>query len=155
MVDATTIPQPIATGVADALRPVVINCQALVIEAKQAHWHVRGANFIGIHKLLDKLVDNALEYADLAAERIIALGYPVNANLTEVQAGSTLPPITPGFVDSATLIPEVLAQIDAALETVRAAVETLDEIDQVSQDVVIEIARGLDKDRWFLFAHTV
>jgi starvation-inducible DNA-binding protein len=36
---------------------------------------------------------------------------------------------------------------------VRTAVEELNELDQVSQDVAIEIARGLDKDRWFLFAH--
>lgn len=153
MVNATTIPTAVVTGVTKALLPVVIDCQALVLEAKQAHWNVRGANFIGVHKLLDKLVDNALDYADLAAERIIALGSPVDANLATVQTQSTLPPITPGFAKSDALIAQVLAQIDAALATVRAAVEALDEIDQVSQDVVIEIARGLDKDRWFLFAH--
>ncbi|WP_275690004.1 hypothetical protein [Leifsonia tongyongensis] len=27
------------------------------------------------------------------------------------------------------------------------------ELDQTSQGVAIEIARSLDKDRWFLFAH--
>ncbi|MDF2918289.1 MAG: DNA-binding ferritin-like protein, partial [Microbacterium sp.] len=32
-------------------------------------------------------------------------------------------------------------------------IEGLDEIDMSSQDVAIEIKRGLDKDRWFLFAH--
>jgi starvation-inducible DNA-binding protein len=32
-------------------------------------------------------------------------------------------------------------------------VKELDELDQTSQDVAVEIARGLDKDRWFLFAH--
>ena len=29
----------------------------------------------------------------------------------------------------------------------------LGDIDVTSQDVAIEIARGLEKDRWFLFAH--
>lgn len=153
MADATTIPQAVVDGVCKALMPVVIDCQALVLEAKQAHWNVRGPNFIGVHKLLDKLVDNALDYADLAAERCIALGDPIDANLDTVQSLSTLPRIKPGFTESDMLIPQVLDQIDATLATVRAAVEALDEIDQVSQDVAIEIARGLDKDRWFLFAH--
>jgi starvation-inducible DNA-binding protein len=36
---------------------------------------------------------------------------------------------------------------------VRTAVDELDELDQPSQDIAIEIANGLDKDRWFLFAH--
>lgn len=153
MVTATTIPPAVVAGVTKALHPVVIDCQALVIEAKQAHWNVRGPNFIGVHKLLDKLVNHALDYADFAAERIIALGSPINANLSAVTAESTLPPLNAGFTESAELIPQVLAQIDAVLETVRAAVEALDEIDQVSQDVVIEIARELAKDRWFLFAH--
>ena len=37
--------------------------------------------------------------------------------------------------------------------TVRAAVNGLDDIDLSSQDVAIEIERGLTKDRWFLQAH--
>ena len=51
------------------------------------------------------------------------------------------------------VIAQVVASIDATLTTVRTAVEELAELDPVSQDVAIEIARGLDKDRWFLFAH--
>ena len=36
---------------------------------------------------------------------------------------------------------------------INPAVDELAELDAVSQDVAIEIARGLEKDRWFLFAH--
>jgi starvation-inducible DNA-binding protein len=47
----------------------------------------------------------------------------------------------------------VIADIDAILVNVKAAVEGLDEIDLTSQDVAIEIQRGLEKDRWFLVSH--
>jgi len=47
----------------------------------------------------------------------------------------------------------VLAQIDVAREAVTRAVDALGDIDPASQDVSIEIQRGLDKDRWFLYAH--
>jgi starvation-inducible DNA-binding protein len=158
MTDTVTIPKSasnpdVAAGVAQFLTPVVIDLTALVVNGKQAHWHVRGANFIGVHELLDTIVDHAQEWADLAAERIVALGLPVDARLETVAAQTTSKPLTAGFQQSDTTIAEVIAQIDAALAGVNAAVKELDELDQTSQDIAIEIARGLDKDRWFLFAH--
>ncbi|WP_348787580.1 DNA starvation/stationary phase protection protein [Leifsonia sp. NPDC080035] len=143
----------VAAGVAQFLSPVVIDLTAIVVDGKQAHWHVRGANFIGVHELLDTIVAHAQEWADLAAERIVALGLPVDARLATVAAKTTTPELTAGFRPSNQTIAEVIAQIDAALASVNTAVKELDELDQTSQDVAIEIARGLDKDRWFLFAH--
>jgi starvation-inducible DNA-binding protein len=143
----------VAAGVAQFLSPVVIDLTALVVNGKQAHWHVRGANFIGVHELLDLIVDHAQEWADLAAERIVALGLPVDARLGTVAAKTTTGELTAGFRQSKDTITEVIGQIDAALVAVNTAVKELDGLDQTSQDVAIEIARGLDKDRWFLFAH--
>ena len=143
----------VAAGVAQFLSPVVIDLTAPVVNGKQAHWHVRGANFIGVHELLDTIVAHAQEWADLAAERIVALGLPVDARLATVAAKTTTGELTAGFRRSNETIAEVIAQIDAALASVNTAVKELDELDQTSQDVAIEIARGLDKDRWFLFAH--
>jgi starvation-inducible DNA-binding protein len=143
----------VAAGVAQFLSPVVVDLTAIVVNGKQAHWHVRGANFIGVHELLDTIVDHAQEWADLAAERIVALGLPVDARLGTVAAKSTTPELTAGFRPSNETIAEVIAQLDAALVAVNTAVQELAELDQTSQDVAIEIARGLDKDRWFLFAH--
>ncbi|NUU06655.1 DNA starvation/stationary phase protection protein [Leifsonia sp. C5G2] len=143
----------VAAGVAQFLSPVVVDLTAIVVNGKQAHWHVRGANFIGVHELLDTIVDHAQEWADLAAERIVALGLPVDARLGTVAAKTTTPELTAGFRPSNETIAEVIAQLDAALAGVNTAVRELAELDQTSQDVAIEIARGLDKDRWFLFAH--
>ena len=47
----------------------------------------------------------------------------------------------------------MIADIDAVLVDIQTAIDGLDETDLTSQDVAIEIKRGLDKDRWFLFAH--
>ena len=143
----------VAAGVAQFLSPVVIDLTALVVNGKQAHWHVRGANFIGVHELLDTIVAHAQGWADLAAERIVALGLPVDARLATVAAKTSTKALTAGFRPANQTIAEVIAQIDAALSNVNAAVKELEELDQTSQDVAIEIARGLDKDRWFLFAH--
>ena len=143
----------IAAGVAQFLSPVVRDLEALVVDGKQAHWHVRGGSFVGVHETLDAVVAHAQEYADTAAERIVALGLPVDARLQTVAAQSTLPQLADGFQTWQATAAATVQQIDAVLVTVRAAVAGLDDIDLSSQDVAIEIERGLTKDRWFLQAH--
>ncbi len=151
---ATTSIDPDATsGVAQFLSPIVIDLQALAIDGKQAHWHVRGPNFQAVHELLDMVVTHAQDYADTAAERVVALGLPIDARIQSVAAKTTTPPLTEGFQQWDATIVQIIASIDAALKNVRIAIDELGELDAASQDVAIEIARGLEKDRWFLFAH--
>ena len=152
-VPTSNVDPDVASGVAQFLGPVVVDLQALAVDGKQAHWHVRGRNFIGVHELLDVVVAHAQAYADLAAERVIALGLPIDARIQTVASKTTTPALEPGFQQSDDTIAAVVASIDAALVTVRTAIEELDDIDLTSQDVAIEIARGLEKDRWFLDAH--
>ncbi|QJU52984.1 DNA starvation/stationary phase protection protein [Herbiconiux sp. KACC 21604] len=149
---STTSPD-VAAAAAQFLAPVVVELQALAVNGKQAHWHVRGANFIGVHELLDSVVEHVQDYADTAAERVVALGLPLDARIGTVAAKSTAAEFPAGFQKSDAVITAVIAQIDVALTVVNKAVKELGEIDPTSQDVAIEIARGLDKDRWFLFAH--
>jgi starvation-inducible DNA-binding protein len=158
MTDVKVVPQSsidadIVAGVAQFFGPVVVDLTALAVDGKQAHWHVRGANFQAVHELLDSVVAHAHDFADTAAERVVALGLPLDVRIQTVGAKTTTPKLTAGFQQSDAVIAEVIASIDATLATVRTAVDELAELDAVSQDVAIEIARGLEKDRWFLFAH--
>lgn len=142
-----------AAGIERYLTPVVRDLVALAVNGKQAHWHVRGANFIGVHEFLDDLVDHAQEGADEVAERVVALGLPVDARLASVAEKSSLPGLSAGFQQSEDTIREVIANLDAAITTVYAAIDGLGDIDLPSQDIVIGLARQLDKDRWFLNSH--
>jgi len=158
MTEVQVVPQSsmsadVVSGVAQFLGPVVVDLTALAVDGKQAHWHVRGANFQAVHELLDEVVEHAHEYADTAAERVVALGLPLDVRIQTVGSKTTTPALSAGFQQSNTVIGQIIASIDATLVTVRTAVAELAELDAVSQDVAIEIARGLEKDRWFLFAH--
>lgn len=152
-VSAFSAAPDVAAGAAQFLAPVVIDLISLAVNGKQAHWHVRGASFIGIHELLDTVVAHANEYADTAAERVIALGLPIDARLGTVAAKSTLGTLNDGFTKWEETVAQVVTQLDAALVTVRAAVQGLDEVDLSSQDIAISIEQGLTKDRWLLQAH--
>ena len=41
----------------------------LQLQAKQAHWNIKGPNFVGLHELFDQVAAQAREYADQIAER--------------------------------------------------------------------------------------
>ena len=152
-VTQSSVDPDVAAATAQFLTPVVTNLTALAVNGKQAHWHVRGINFIAVHELLDTVVQHAQEFADQAAERIVALGLPVDARLTTIAEKNTLPEMMDGFHNYDVMIRQVVGQIDATLKTVRAAIEGLDDSDLSSQDVAIAIERGLVEDRWFLAAH--
>lgn len=151
---STTAADPtVAAGASQFLSPVVLGLQALTVNGKQAHWHVRGDNFIGVHEFLDTLVEHAGGWADEAAERIVALGLPIDARLEAVAAKAAGSTVSAGFSQSADTIRAIVADIDKVIADLDAAIDGLDEIDLTSQDVAIGIKAGLEKDRWFLVAH--
>ncbi|MFT8638141.1 MAG: DNA starvation/stationary phase protection protein [Pseudoclavibacter sp.] len=135
------------------LEPVVTELTALAVDGKQAHWNIRGQNFLSIHEFLDVLIDHAHDWADEAAERIVALGLPVDGRIGTVAAQTAQKPLTPGFQDVEATITAVVDAIDTALSAIDAAIAGLDDIDLASQDIVIGIENGLRKDRWFLNSH--
>lgn len=142
-----------AAGTAQFLTPVVLGLQALGVNGKQAHWNVRGTNFIAIHELLDQVVSNAQASADLAAERIVALGLPLDARTSTIAEKVPATAVGAGFTQWKEMIAAIVADMDAVIADTQAAIDGLDEVDLTSQDVAIAIKAALEKDRWFLSAH--
>lgn len=138
-----------ATATAQFLTPVVIELSALQINGKQAHWHVHGENFQAIHLLLDDLVDAVRDATDTAAERIAALGLPIDARIGTVAAKSESPELKPGFQTTKETIEAITGGIDVALEKLHQAIKGLEGVDETSQDIAIAITKDLDKLRWF------
>src|SRR5712691_8645416 len=46
----------------------------LQTQTKQAHWNVKGSNFIALHELFDKINEEVEDYVDELAERAVQLG---------------------------------------------------------------------------------
>lgn len=152
-VTSTAAEPDVAAAAAKFLAPLVVGLQALAINGKQAHWNVRGSGFIAVHELLDSIVDNAKDGADEAAERIVALGLPVDGRLATIAKEAKSTAVPAGFAKVDAIIASVVSDMDEVIKELDAAIDGLADVDPASQDVAIGIKRTIEKDRWFLAAH--
>src|SRR5690349_19680064 len=60
--------------IADLLNARLADAIDLQTQMKQAHWNVKGPNFISLHELFDKINEDVEDYVDLIAERVVQLG---------------------------------------------------------------------------------
>ena len=130
------------------------DCIDLQTMCKQAHWNVKGPQFIALHKLFDEVNEDVEEYVDLIAERIVQLGGVAEGTARSVAQRTTLldyPLTLAAGLEHVAALSDVLAQFG---REARIGIEEMNELeDAVSADILTEIARGLDKWLWFVEAH--
>ena len=60
--------------VVEQLNARLADCIDLQTQTKQAHWNVKGPNFIALHELFDQINEDVEDYVDDIAERAVQLG---------------------------------------------------------------------------------
>src|SRR5947208_5474164 len=68
------LPDKVRRDTVDLLNQQLADALDLGLQTKQAHWNVKGPNFIALHELFDEVVDEVFEHADDLAERAVQLG---------------------------------------------------------------------------------
>lgn len=126
----------------------------LQLQAKHAHWNVKGPNFIALHELFDKVYETAGGAVDELAERAVQLGGRAQGTLATVASDTKLRPY-PASISNGSEHVEALAHALAAFGTqVREAIELSDEYgDPASADLFTGIAQEIEKQLWFVEAH--
>jgi starvation-inducible DNA-binding protein len=125
----------------------------LSLTLKHVHWNVVGPNFIGVHEMLDPQVDAVRVMVDDTAERIAALGGSPVGTPGALVAQRTWDDYSIGRAGAL----EHLAALDVVyagvIEAQREAIETTEELDQVTQDMLIGQSGRLEQFHWFVRAH--
>ena len=119
---------------------------------KQAHWNVLGPRFTELHRVFDEFADQTRADIDLAAERAVALGGVAHGTLQAAAECSALAPFPVDERDERRLLQELTRRVERTAEELREAISASAE-EPVTQDLYIEIARGIEKQRWMLLAH--
>lgn len=148
------LPEATRTGVTRILNERLAAAIDLQLQAKQAHWNVKGPNFVGLHELFDKVAAEASEYADLIAERGVALGGIAEGTVQAVAGRSTLPeyPLNIGaWTDHVQRMRDALGTFGRDVRRAIDETEALKDAD--TADLFTEVSRGVDKLLWMVEAH--
>lgn len=126
----------------------------LALSAKHAHWNVKGAQFIALHELFDKIAGEIHEHVDTLAERVTALGGSAGGTLAAVVRTSSLAAYPENIADGRAQIEALAAVVADFGRKVRAAIDEAAGLgDADSADLFTEVSRETDKQLWFLEAH--
>jgi len=148
------MPQKTRARVEALLNARLADAIDLAAQAKQAHWNVKGPNFIALHELFDKLHGVVVGHVDALAERITALGGTARGTVRTVARASALAP----YPEDVTSGPEHVAALADRIADfgarVRAAIDASATLgDAGTSDLFTGISREIDQQIWFLEAH--
>jgi starvation-inducible DNA-binding protein len=129
------------------------DCIDLQTQTKQAHWNVKGPNFIALHELFDQINGAVEDYVDEIAERAVQLGGVAEGTARMVARRSALVEY-PAAVDGRSHVEALSSALAAFGKSARKAIDQTNELgDLDTADIFTEVSRGIDKWLWFVEAH--
>lgn len=153
---ASAIDVPIAAReqLTEILNQTLADTLDLKTQAKQAHWNVKGMNFIALHEMFDGFATTLEGFIDMVAERVTALGGTAVGTARVVASRSNLPEYDLAAVSGEAHVRALAERYGSYAALVRAASVRAGELgDDDTADLYTEISRQIDKDLWFLEAH--
>jgi starvation-inducible DNA-binding protein len=126
----------------------------LTLQTKQAHWNVKGPQFLQLHELFDKTYEAATDWVDLLAERAVQLGGVAEGTLRAVGKRTRLSEYPVDLAEGRAHLEKLSDSVAAFARSVREAIRTADRAgDDGTADLFTEISRGADERLWFLESH--
>jgi starvation-inducible DNA-binding protein len=125
----------------------------LALTLKHVHWNVVGPNFIAVHTMLDPQVEAVRAMADETAERIAALGGSPVGTPGALVAQRDWDDYSIGRADAMAHLGALDVVYAGIIEAHRAGIDSTEELDLVTQDMLIGQAHQLEQFHWFVRAH--
>jgi starvation-inducible DNA-binding protein len=151
---ANDLPAHARAQVIELLNNRLADAIDLAGQAKQAHWNVKGPQFIALHKLFDEIHEAVTAYVDLIAERVVQLGGIAEGGVRVVAERSELTDYPHAIADGAEHVSALGGALAEFSTRMRRGIDETDDLgDRDSSDICTEVSRGIDKWLWFVEAH--
>lgn len=126
----------------------------LGLQAKQAHWNVKGPQFVSLHALFDEAAEIIGELSDELAERAVELGGIAEGTLQAVAARTRLEVCDRTLLAGGDHLRTFGAALAKFASSSRSAIETATTAgDAATADLFTEATRAADKLLWKVSAH--
>ncbi len=125
----------------------------LALTLKHVHWNVVGPHFIGVHEMIDPQVDVVRAYVDEIAERIATLGTSVQGTPGALVAARTWNDYSIGRADTIAHLGALDVVYQGVITDHRKAADDTEELDPVTNDMLIGHLHQLELFHWFIRAH--
>jgi starvation-inducible DNA-binding protein len=146
--------EAIRVKVVELLNTRLADAIDLQTQIKQAHWNVKGPNFIALHELFDKINEDVEDYVDDIAERSVQLGGVAEGTARMVTKRSSLKEYPANTVDGRAHVEALSSALAAFGQSARKAINGANDLgDLDTADLFTRISRGIDKWLWFVEAH--
>jgi len=125
----------------------------LGLTLKHIHWNVVGPQFISVHTMLDPQVDAVRLMADETAERIATLGGSPAGTPGALVAARSWDDYSLGRDGALAHLGALDVVYAGVIEAHRKAIAATEDLDPVTQDMLIAQAGQLEQFQWFVRAH--
>lgn len=148
------LPKSVRAAMIAELSALLADAIDLQSQTKQAHWNVKGPQFIALHKLFDEINEDVEDYVDDLAERLVQLGGTAEGTIRGAARRTRLKEYPARAVDGAQHVEALSTALATFGKFARAAIDAASKAgDADTADLFTEISRGTDKWLWFVEAH--
>jgi starvation-inducible DNA-binding protein len=148
------LPREVRSDMAVLLNQHLADVIDLGLQAKQAHWNVKGPSFIALHELFDEVVQELGLFMDDIAERAVTLGGTALGTARVVAARTRLPEYPLEIASGAEHVQALGAALASFGRCARAAIDQATSSgDADTADLFTGVSRGVDKILWKVEAH--
>ena len=136
--------------VVKVLNQQVANWTVAFTKLHNFHWYVKGPNFFSLHTKFEELYDEASQYIDDLAERILAAGGNPVATLKESLDLSIIKEADKGY-KAEEMVEELSQDFDNVSKQLEEAIEVASNADDdVPEDRFIGMKTKIEKHNWML-----
>lgn len=149
-----SLPKKERTQIIVLLNDTLASTSDLYAQLKQAHWNIKGEQFIALHLLFDTIAEEVEGQVDIVAERITSLGGTAFGTLQQAAKNTQLRLYPIDIFSAKDHLTHLTHNFAILGELSRDNIEETEKLgDFATSDLYIALTRMLDKNLWFLEAH--